>query len=57
MMQNWIKKENINPKAKPRESLYMKKPVRSIAEYFGPLLEKGFELEYLQEETTMTFKV
>ncbi|KTC74276.1 Uncharacterised protein [Legionella bozemanae] len=56
-MQNWIKKENINPKAKPRESLYMKKPVRSIAEYFGPLLEKGFELEYLQEETTMTFKV
>ncbi|HHF7375336.1 zeta toxin family protein [Legionella bozemanae] len=57
MMQNWIKKENINPKAKPGESLYMEKPVRSIAEYFGPLLEKGFELEYPQEETTMTFKV
>ncbi|WP_242602326.1 hypothetical protein [Legionella parisiensis] len=57
MMQNWIKKENINPKAKPGESLYLEKPVRTIAEYFGPLIEKGFELEYPQEEPTLTFKV
>lgn len=57
MMENWIKKENINPKAKPEESLYLEKPVRSIAEYFGPLIEKGFKLEYPEAEATMTFKV
>ncbi|QLZ68901.1 hypothetical protein FOLKNPGA_01681 [Legionella sp. PC1000] len=57
MMENWIKKENINPKAKSGESLYLEKPVRSITEYFAPLIENGFELEYPGEEATMTFKV
>lgn len=57
MMLNWIKKENINPKAKPGESLYLEKPIRSIAEYFGPLIEKGFELESPKEDAIMTFKV
>ncbi|HHS9643860.1 hypothetical protein [Legionella anisa] len=57
MMQNWIKKENINPKAKSGESLYLDKPVRSIVEYFGPLIENGFELEYPEAEETLIFKV
>ncbi|HHW4984139.1 TPA: hypothetical protein ACU0X8_003734 [Legionella anisa] len=57
MMQNWIKKENINPKAKSGESLYLDKPVRSIVEYFGPLIENGFELEYPEAEDTLIFKV
>ncbi|KTD73434.1 zeta toxin family protein [Legionella tucsonensis] len=57
MMQNWIKKENINPKAKPGESLYLEKPVRSITEYFGPLIERGFEFELEAPEATMKFKV
>lgn len=46
MMQNWIKKENINPKAKPDEALYFEKPTRSTAEYFSPLLEKDFTLTF-----------
>lgn len=57
LMKNWIKKENINPKAKPGESLYLEKPVRSIGEYFSPLVEKGFEIEYPQVEDAFTFKV
>ncbi|WP_031565971.1 hypothetical protein [Legionella wadsworthii] len=57
MMTNWIKKENINPKAKPGESLYFDRPVRTIGEYFGPLIERGFEVEFPQDEAAMTFKV
>ncbi|WP_454785736.1 hypothetical protein [Legionella sp. WA2024007413] len=57
MMYNWIKKENINSKAKPGESLYLERPVRSIEEYFGPLIEKGFELEFPKDESTLAFKV
>lgn len=45
MMQQWIKKENINPKAKPEEQLYFERPVRTTAEYFAPLIDKGFELQ------------
>nr|WP_284498370.1 hypothetical protein [Legionella maioricensis] len=44
-MQNWIKKENINPKAQSEEELYVNKPVRKTEEYFTPLLEKGFALK------------
>ena len=44
-MQNWIKKENINPKAKSAKELYVDKPVRKTEDYFGPLLEKGFTLK------------
>ncbi len=57
MMQNWIKKENINPKARPGESLYIEKPVRATDEYFGPLIERGFELKYPTEDASLAFKV
>ncbi len=43
-MQNWIKKENINPKATSEEELYMDKPTRKTEEYFGPMIEQGFTL-------------
>lgn len=56
MMHNWIKKENINPKAKPGDSLYLEKPVRSMEEYFGPLIDKGFTLESPKEEHAMGFR-
>lgn len=56
MMHNWIKKENINPKAKPGDSLYLEKPVRSMEEYFGPLIDKGFTLECPKEEHAMGFR-
>lgn len=58
MMQKWIKKENINPKAKPSEQLYFEMPVRSIAEYFAPLINKGFSLEQdieHKQEDSITF--
>ena len=44
-MQKWIKKENINPKAKPEEELYLDKPIRSTEDYFGPLLSLGYSIE------------
>ncbi|AUH73982.1 zeta toxin family protein [Legionella sainthelensi] len=44
MMQDWIKKETINPKAKPNEALYTGEEVRSIEEYFSPLIEQNFSL-------------
>ncbi len=49
MMQKWIKKENINPKAQPNEPLYFDKPIRSTAEYFAPLTDKGFSLQINKE--------
>ncbi len=44
-MQAWIKKENINPKAKSEDELYSDKPIRTTEEYFAPLIAKGFSLE------------
>lgn len=49
MMQKWIKKENINTKADPHSELYFNKPTRSTAEYFTPLTEKGFKINYEQD--------
>ncbi|BCA94598.1 hypothetical protein TUM19329_09590 [Legionella antarctica] len=43
-MQNWIKKENINPKAKTEEELYLDKPVRQTELYFHPMIQQGFTL-------------
>jgi hypothetical protein len=45
-MQNWIKKEKINPKADPKGELYFEKPTRKTADYFAPLIDKGFILKY-----------
>lgn len=44
-MQKWIKKENINPKAKSDLELYFDKPVRTTQDYFGPLILNGFSIE------------
>lgn len=44
-MHEWIKKENINPKARSEDALYNDKPIRTTEEYFAPLIGKGFSLE------------
>lgn len=44
MMQDWIKKETINSKAKPHEALYTNDEIRSIEDYFSPLIEQNFSL-------------
>ncbi|WP_133127966.1 zeta toxin family protein [Legionella nagasakiensis] len=44
-LQNWIKKETINPKADSIETLYMGADIRRTTDYFAPLLEKGFTLD------------
>ena len=49
-MQDWIKKEKINPKASPHGELYLEKPTRKTADYFGPLLAKGFTLTIAPSE-------
>ncbi|CEG57518.1 hypothetical protein [Legionella fallonii] len=49
MMQKWIKKENINPKAKPNEPLYFDKPTPTTSEYFAPLINKEFSFRIIKE--------
>ncbi|ETO92620.1 hypothetical protein [Legionella oakridgensis] len=45
-LQNWIRKETINPKADSVETLYTGAAIRSTADYFAPLLAKGFTLDF-----------
>ena len=43
-MEEWIKKETINPLATDESSIYRGEP-RSTYDYFAPLLDLGFELD------------
>ncbi|WP_258956642.1 hypothetical protein [Legionella sainthelensi] len=57
MMQDWIKKETINPKAKPDEALYTGEEVRSIEEYFSPLIEQNFSLIVSEPNEDMELQI
>ena len=49
-LENWMKKENINPKAETAQTLYSSAGIRSKEDYFLPLTAKGFQLEVKEEQ-------